>query len=636
MTRPRLGRVLVAALALVLLAPRAEAKSFRFPEVSIAATVLPNGDMQVVEDRTFDFQGSFHWAQYTLPPTAGTTIRDFSVRESGTVFQQSDSQATGTVAWNTVNGGVDARWYYSASNERRTFTISYTVEGAAVVHPDAAELYWKFVGTGWDPGTDSVRVLITLPPGAQKSDLRAWAHGPLWGDIVIEDGRHIALALEQLPGRTWVEARVVFPNRVLTNPRRRARDDIIPYALAQEQRWADEANATRIRARDELAASRVDLSRRITLVRFLLPVAAVILVLVIFAWVTAFRRYGKEHRPDFDGLYFREAVPGYTPAQAAMLWRWGEVPDQAITATMLDLIRRGVIAVEGHSEVRPVLLGLLGNKTKRTYLFTRRDKASAAARTSPLSASEKYLMEEWFDTMGDGTQVSLDDIIEYAQKHRTEVYQDFKEWKRLAQRENTMQITERPSEVAMSLTIAGGMLLLAITVGLGVIGLPVAGALPFGPFIIAPLGLVGLFAVATSPLMRRRTQAAANDLARWGAYRRFLTDFGRMKEMPIPAVVLWEEYLVYGTALGVSEEVIKSLEKAYPHMPDAQMSPLIMLASTQGAGSMNGMSALSHLTTSFSQTMAIAASNPSSGSGGGGGFSGGGGGGGGGSGGGAG
>jgi len=626
---------LLAALALALLAPRAEAKSFSFPVVSIAATVLPNGDMQVVEDRTFAFHGSYHWAEYTLPPTPGVTIRDFAIREGNTIYQQSDSQSAGTVAWNALNGGLDARWYYSASNEQRTFTISYTVEGAAVAHPDAAELYWKFIGTGWAPGTDSVRVLITLPPGAQKSELRAWAHGSLWGNIAIEDGQHITLALEQLPGNTWVEARVIFPNRLLTNPRRRSRDDIIPYALSQEQEWAGEANATRARARDELTDSRVDLSRRITLVRYLLPLAAVILVLVIVAWVTAFNRYGKEHRPDFDGMYFREAVPGYTPAQAAMLLQWGAVPDQAITATMLDLIRRGVIAVEMRSEVRPVLLGLLGEKLKRSYVFTRRDHTDAAARAGALSASEKYLMEEWFDTMGDGTKVSLDDLLEYAKAHRMDVYNDFKEWKRLVQLENTMQITERPSETAMGLTVAGGILLLVVTAGLGAIGLPVAGVLPYGIPIVVGLGLVGLFSVATSPLMRRRTQQAANDTARWQAYRRFLNDFSNIKDMPAPAVVLWEEYLVYGTALGVATEVIKSLEKAYPHMPEMSQSPLLMLATTQGPGSMDGMSALSHLTSSFSQTMAIAASSPSSGGGFGGGFSGGGGGGGGGSGGGA-
>jgi hypothetical protein len=45
----------------------------------------------------------------------------------------------------------------------------------------------------------------------------------------------------------------------------------------------------------------------------------------------------------------------------------------------------------------------------------------------------------------------------------------------------------------------------------------------------------------------------------WQAFRKYLKAFPSMKESPHEAVVLWEQYLVYATALGVSKQVLKKL-----------------------------------------------------------------------------
>ncbi len=48
---------------------------------------------------------------------------------------------------------------------------------------------------------------------------------------------------------------------------------------------------------------------------------------------------------------------------------------------------------------------------------------------------------------------------------------------------------------------------------------------------------------------------------KWQAFKRYLKEFPTMKEAPHEAVVLWEEYLVYATALGVAEGVLKKLRE---------------------------------------------------------------------------
>src|SRR5690606_41433623 len=56
---------------------------------------------------------------------------------------------------------------------------------------DAAELYWQFIGDDWDIPADHVRVELTLPAGA--GDVRAWGHGPLHGQVDIEDRKSTRL-----------------------------------------------------------------------------------------------------------------------------------------------------------------------------------------------------------------------------------------------------------------------------------------------------------------------------------------------------------------------------------------------------------------------------------------------------------
>jgi len=76
-----------------------------------------------------------------------------------------------------------------------------------------------------------------------------------------------------------------------------------------------------------------------------------------------------------------------------------------------------------------------------------------------------------------------------------------------------------------------------------------------------------VFGNAGSALHRlwvRRTPKGALLYARWQAFRRYLKDFSRMKESPPASLALWEQFLVYGIALGVAEQV---LEAARLHAP---------------------------------------------------------------------
>src|SRR4029079_17220363 len=62
----------------------------------------------------------------------------------------------------------------------------------------------------------------------------------------------------------------------------------------------------------------------------------------------------------------------------------------------------------------------------------------------------------------------------------------------------------------------------------------------------------------------RRSRAAEAEAQRWEAFRRYLTDFPRLKEAPPATLALWEQLLVYGIAFGIAERVLQAAHLAMP------------------------------------------------------------------------
>lgn len=125
---------------------------------------------------------------------------------------------------------------------------------------DTGELYWKFVSDGWDVSSNNVTCRVHLPVAAGESvvagdNVRAWGHGPL--DASLEfDGNDIVYTVPGVGTDEYAEARVTFPVSWLTGmvPSSISR---LPNIRAEEQQWADEANARREQARRTIAVCTV-------------------------------------------------------------------------------------------------------------------------------------------------------------------------------------------------------------------------------------------------------------------------------------------------------------------------------------------------------------------------------------------
>ncbi|MBK5289260.1 MAG: DUF2207 domain-containing protein [Acidimicrobiia bacterium] len=230
-----------------------------------------------------------------------------------------------------------------------------------------------------------------------------------------------------------------------------------------------------------------------------------------------------------------------------------------------------------------------------------------------LLAFERTVLDQVFAA---GSPVMQSEISKYARKHQTEALSRWKSFKANASTSlrNRRYINGGRSKPFL-LNIGAAAL----------VGLAGFGALSLRAWLVGVIAVAWAgIQLALTPLLRQRSPEGHQRFLEWKGVRNYLRDFSQLADAPVGHLILWERYLVYAAALGVSEELAAGLAARLPAEEQAQFAPWYV-GTHPGAGFAsigNFSSGIAGSTSSFTPQ--------SSGSGGGGGFSGGGGGGGGG------
>ena len=212
----------------------AAAKSYSIDKVDINATIMSSGAMSVEEARTYDFDGDFTFAYQNIKKQPDATkdagravpykLSNFRMCDETSCYKLTDDGAESQTPSERVNSfyvkdeadQYYVKWFYDASNVKKTFTLKYTVDNAITIQRDIAELYWQWVGDEWDHAQYNVNISLLLPNGIANSDIQAWAHGPTSGRVSIPSAEKVVFQLNKLPIETFFEGRVLLPAAIFT------------------------------------------------------------------------------------------------------------------------------------------------------------------------------------------------------------------------------------------------------------------------------------------------------------------------------------------------------------------------------------------------------------------------------------
>jgi uncharacterized membrane protein len=594
---PKIKFPLLLFLLLFILTQPIWPKSYTLDKIDIQAEILPNGTMQINEARTYSFRGQFSWADYLLPLKEIGEIQNFSLRDESGEYVSASNSEPGTFQVQSTEEKFYVRWYYQAQNERRTFTLSYLVTKPVTLFQDVAEFYYKFIGEANQISVGEVRISIQLPQSASYPEVRAWVHGPLWGNVQFTSGK-ILLTVSPLPANQFWEARVVFPLSWVPTANRRVAAIQLPKILDEEDSWAKEANRQREKAREEQQSKKEKEELAWILTYLLVGIPPIV-------WLILYLKYGKGHPVTYYEKISSELPENEPPALTGAFYHSHQVYGSAMTATIFDLARRGYLTVEQISQSEKKWWGTKKPEYALQLIYQQKVEDT-------LLDFEKDLLDFIFTELGEGQPIVKFSVF---QKKSTTVRRWFRQWsERVKDHLKDQRLWDKQSQratvysIIVSLVVIAAGVLIVIYLGAPAVIAIVSGAICFF------LSFAILSYTPETKLRRKKLTALQNYLKKYF----FLQDAEK---------TIWpgkaDAFLVYGMALGIGNKVVEKMMSSLTVDEQGYYFPWYHYP----AGS---FTTPADFATAISSMVSIASSTMSSSSGSGGGSSGGGGGGGGG------
>ncbi|MBU1950832.1 MAG: DUF2207 domain-containing protein, partial [Candidatus Eisenbacteria bacterium] len=577
--------------------PASADKSYRVGEVAIDAGLDAAGGLEVTESRTYHFNGAYHYAYRTLPLIEGIEYNEFSVSENGGEYLYSDSEEPGTFFVRRKTAELEIRWYFQAKNESRVFDFHYRVNNLIRRYEDAAIFYFKFVGSEWRVAQNNVNVRLRPPVPIQKDQLNEWLHGPLWAESIIQDDGTVVAWCEQLPKRTFLEVRALYPPQLF--PGAPARQGAIrPQVMEQEAGWVEEANLRRAEA---IQRAEQQKALRALGPKIMIPLS----LLGLFLWYLLYRKYGRRDETfPVSGAF--TGIPSSTPpAQVGYLLNDRTVAPRDLVATLVDLARRGFIKIREEQIERKMLFG--GTKKGIEYYWDLQ-MAHHQNHADQLLEYEHKLIRFLFGVLADGEEtISMTQV----KKGKGKFQKFFPEWTK------SVKATAKQKEYFDLRSYTGRNLSFGLAAVLCALG--IAGIIFFQLWGLMAIG-AGILVIILSVGIAHRTEKGEREALQWKAFKKYLKSFNVEAAGSSGLLDKLDICLVYGLILGLDKRIYGNIVAAIPTESAKHILPWYLYHDSHG-----GVFSHEAFASGFSSMIATTTSSVSTSSGAGGGASGGGG-----------
>ena len=518
------------------------------------------------------------------------------------------------------DGNFEIGWGVGLDDDydTRKYKIEYKIENAVTKYNDYAELYWQLLGKDFEISAENVTGTITLPQNANdKEDIKVWGHiETLNGTIYVTDLNKIEFEVDGYSGNKMLEIRTLFPTEMIMSAERTQNREILQTVIEEETVWAEEANRKR--------------EAKIATVTTAIVIAGVILDIIFI--ITILRanknpiKKQKKFVPEQELEYYRD-IPRRTATsgEAVNLLQKNMTKylnfnslGNVFSAVLLNLKLKGYLEFEidetkkKNEQIsirikRSSTLEELYSEEKEVYRFLDQATLRKEERVLTLKELQKVIKSnpEKIEKLNNGMGENI---------YTTLLNEKLLDEKQAKEYSNTSGI--------ITLQVIFLILFLMFSF-ITVMGTEIGFNIWLKATFVITL-ILGLMSIIEKIKILRRinafTQSGINEIEEWKGLKKYMEDFSLLNEKEIPAIEIWEKFLVYATAFGIADKVIKQLKIVYPNFEQLSSSDYTMMYLMLHTDFNHSFS--SAVSTSISSTY-------SSATGGGGGFSGGGGGGGG-------
>lgn len=515
-------------------------------------------------------------------------------------------------------GNFEIGWGVGLDNsyDSRVYKIEYKVQNAITKYSDYSELYWQLLGEEFEISAEQVRGTITLPEKVNsKEDIKVWGHiETINGTIYATDLDKIEFEVNEYSSNHILEVRILFPTGMIQEAYRMYNVEILQTVIDEETKWVEEANARRDKMKNTITTI-------IAIAGALLDI--IFIITIIRANKNPIRKQRK-FMPEQKMEYYRD-IP-----------RNNASPGEAV-----HLLQKNITDLTNYDNLGKIFSAVLLNLKLKGYLDFEIDKNKKDKEKISIKMSKKENAEEL-----NSEEKAIYAFLDQATLRKEERILTLKELQKIIKSnpEKIQKLGQRIGKNIYAGLIKENLLdkeqaqihssttgVIAMQIVFLILFLFFANIMPLetgytkGIFITMIVTFVlGIISIGKKIAIFKKinafTQRGVNEREQWKGLKKYMQDFSLLNEREVPDIKIWEKFLVYATAFGIAEKVIKQLKLVYPNIEeitDTNYTMMYLMMRTDFSSSFS-----SAISSSISSTY-------SSATGGGGGFSGGGGGGGG-------
>lgn len=507
-------------LVLILFVPYIiSAKNYSIEKTDIVATISKDGIVHIEETRMYRFDGKYSWVNLKINKKGFKELYNIQVQEGDINFIQSDSKDFGTFTVREKKKSVTIKYYISAQDEERTFTISYDLEGAIVSDDNWSEFFWTFVGSGWKKKNKDITVRLQFEHNVETYQ---WDYSKEQVDLRnLNDGWIGSIYPNRK--RSYVRIRTLFPTSYLNYPSD-IKGNINPDIVYSELQLREQEDIRTAEKKESIVA----IGRYVYI-----P----LVLLAIFAFFKLYRR----NKPDYETelSMFKPDKDQIHPALAHFLIFYGTITNAALMATIFKLIYDGFLKFEYE-----------GKEKKR--FSTDRPLIKILPTDRNPNEIDIQFEKELYDFLLEKSEqyIYLDKIFkEYGAKASAFIYKWQKSVANEAKRYE-WHVKAASKDIVINILF---QLIIAVVGGFLIYGM--------GPIAI-PILLVSVVLMILSITMNHRTVAGEYYFRKFQKHKKALTDIIKEKK-EVPSEANWTAF-IWALALGNSKKEIEWLVKDWP------------------------------------------------------------------------
>lgn len=317
--------------------------------------------------------------------------------------------------------------------------------------------------------------------------------------------------------------------------------------LSEEQGWADKAN----REREEYIKEQ-EKNQKIAKIIFMLYIAVTVILSIVFICILIKNiikasKIKKKKMLKLD--YFRDIPDKEASAgEAAFLYyfkkgKFNNNISKILSATMLQLSLKKYIAFyEDNTKSKPQVRVNILNNTKETENLTG-DEQAVYELLKKVSKENTFTMKEFEKYAKKNCESFMNKITSIEKKVKAQQIEN-KNYSKEIEKEASKHIGV--AIVYLSFGVFSMFFLLII------------------PGILILLNSIPHFVMYNK--IHNLTDKGLEEKAKWMGLKKYMEDFSLLNEKEVPDLKLWEKYLVFATAFGIADKVLKQLKIKYPEL----------------------------------------------------------------------